>query len=167
MPKKIFLWHPLLLITLIFMLTGCAAKLAPNYDRALVEGLTTSNIAVMEFLAFVSGGTQKDTFDQRKYKYANLIGRFDALAIQARTRPVPKHTITDKMNDYLSNRGVPMLDDSDTPSASAMAKISETLVKMKNTDQKQGITTIEVQTFKNQVIIYLDQALTYESFLDR
>lgn len=167
MVKKLHSRQPLILMALIFMLTGCATKLAPNYDRALVEGLTKSNMAVMGFLALVSEGSQKDTFDQRKKQYANLIGRFDALEIQAKARPVPKQPIIDKMNDYLSKRGIPIPDDSDTPSASAIAKISETLVKMKDTDQKQGITTFEVQAFKNQITVYLDQALTYESFLDR
>jgi hypothetical protein len=48
-----------------------------------------------------------------------------------------------------------------------MGKISETLVKMRDTDKNQGVTATEVQVFKNQVAIYLDQALTYESFLER
>jgi hypothetical protein len=167
MPKRTLICCPLILIALVFMLTGCATTLAPQYDKALVDGLTKTNVEVMEFLASVSDGTQRDTFDQRKEKYAHLVGLFDALEIQAKARPAPSNKIIDKINDILSKRGVPMPEDSETPSATAMEKISGTLVKMRDTDQKQGVTSIEVQAFKNQISIYLDQALTYESFLER
>lgn len=167
MSRKALTWHPLILIALVFLLTGCATTLAPQYDKAVVDGLTTTNTEAMEFFASVSGGTQKDTFDERKERYANLIGRFDALEIQAKARPVPKNKITDKINDLLSKGGVSIPDDSEIPSATAMGAISATLVKMRDTDQKQGLTATEVWAFKSQVSIYLDQALTYESFLER
>ena len=167
MSRKALNWHTVILIAFVFMFTACATTLAPHYDKALLDGLTKTNTEVMEFFASVSASTQKDTFEQRKEKYANLIGCFDALEIQAKARPAPKNNITDKINDILSKRGVPTPDDSETPSATAMGNISKTLVKMRDTDQKQGITSTEVQAFKNQVSIYLDQALTYESFLER
>jgi hypothetical protein len=167
MPIKALAWYRLIVISLVFASAGCATTLAPHYDKALLEGLTTSNTEVMEFLAYVHGGTQKDTFDQRQAKYAHLVGRFNALAIQAKARPVPKNRMTDKVNAFLGERGVQSIDDSETPSATAMARISETLVKMRDTDRKQGVTAFEAQAFTNQVSIYLDQALTYESFLER
>lgn len=167
MLRKTLIWHPLILVALVFLSTGCATTLAPQYDKAVVEGMTTTSTEVMEFFASVSSGTQKDTFDERKQRYANLIGRFDALEIQAKARPVPKNKITDKINDLLSKRGVSIPEDSEIPSATAMGKISATLVEMRNIDQKQGLTATEVQAFKSQVTIYLDQALTYESFLER
>ncbi|MCP4351418.1 MAG: hypothetical protein GY795_38620 [Desulfobacterales bacterium] len=79
-------------------------------------------------------------------------------------KPKSKYYI---VNESLNKRGVQTPSDSETPSATAMGKISATLVKMMNTDKKQGVTATEVQAFKNQVTIYLDQALTYESFLER
>lgn len=167
MARRGLTWYLSVMMFLVFMLAGCVTTLAPNYDKALVDGLTTTNTEVMEFLAFVDDGTQKNTFDQRKQKYANLVGRFNALEIQAKARPVPQNKITEKINDFLNKRGVQPIDDSETPSATAMKKISETLVKMRDTDQKQGVTSTEVQGFKNQISIYLDQALTYESFLER
>ncbi len=167
MSRKPFICHPSTLIALIVMFIGCATTLAPQYDKALVDGLTRYNTSVMEFFASVSGGTQKDTFDQRNEKYNNLVGGFDALEIQARARPIPRNKITDRINDVLEKRNISILDESESPSAVAMGKISETLVKMRETDQKQGITATEALAFKNQVIIYLDQALTYENFLER
>lgn len=158
--------YPVIILT-FFIFSGCAATLAPQYDRDVVEGLNATNTNAMEFFAFVCKGTQKDSYEQREAKYAYLIGHFDALVIQAKARPVPRNKVTDKINDVLSKRGVPIPDDSETPSATAMGKISLTFAKMRDTDQKQGLTPTEVEAFKGQVSIFMDQALTYESFLER
>jgi hypothetical protein len=163
--KRFFIISVIILTFLYF--SGCAATLAPQYDKAVVEGLTATNTDAMEFFASACKGTIKESFDQRVAKYAYLIGHFDALEIQAKARPVPKNRVTDKINDVLSKRGVPIPDDSETPSATAMGKISVTFAKMRDTDQKQGLTPFEVEAFKRQVSIYMDQALTYESFLER
>jgi len=156
-----------IVVALIFILTGCATTLAPQYDKALFEGLTEANTDVMAFFASVSSGTQKEDLEVRSGPYAMMIGRFDALQIQAMARPVPSNKVTEKINEVLSKRGIPVGDDSEIPSATAMGKISSTLTKMRDTDKKQGVTAMEVQAFKNQVAIFLDQALTYESFLER
>ena len=156
-----------IIISIALIIGGCPALLAPNYDKALVDGLTSINTNTMEFFASVSGGTKNVDFSERKDKYSSLIGGFDALAIQAKARPVPKNKVTDKVNELLDKRGVAILNDDEAPSSTAITKISETLEKMKSTDQKQGVTAHEVLAFKNQVTIYMDQALTYESFLER
>ncbi len=167
MARRLLIWQRLILIALPLFLNGCPITLAPSYDKALVDGLTSTNTAVMQFFASVSGGTRKDTFSLRQEKYSNLIGRFDALEIQAKARPVPKNKATEKIDEMLRKRGVAIPDDDDAPSATAIAEISKTLAKMKDTDKKQGVTAHEVQAFKNQVSVFMDQALTYESFLQR
>ena len=167
MARKTLFWQSTALVFVVFILGGCATTLAPQYDKALADGLTSSNAVAMEFMASVAGGTQKTTFDQRKEKYANIIGRFDALAIQAGARPMPKNKVVDAISGLLSKKGIPAPDDTVAPSATAMTKISTTFAKMRDTDEKQGVTAIEVQAFKNQVTTYMDQALTYESFLQR
>ena len=157
----------LIFISFALVIGGCPAQLAPSYDKALVDGLTSTNTAIMEFFASASGGTRKTTFPERKEKYSTLIGSLDALAIQAKARPVPKNKVSEKVNEVLNKRGVEIIDEGEAPSATAMTKISETLVKMRDTDEKQVVTSFEVQAFKNQVTIYMDQAVTYESFLER
>ncbi len=150
-----------------FLVAGCATTLAPTYDKAISDGLTSANIALMELFATASGGTEKSTFPDREVTYNKLIGRLDALAIQARARPVPKSIVIEKINKVLSSRGVETLADNEAPSSEVLDKISATLTKMKETDSKQGITATEVAAFKGQVTIWLDQAITYESFLER
>lgn len=155
-------------IIVALLLVGCTAMLAPPYDKTLVDGLKKTNTEVMTFFAAVDGGTGKATFDQRKKAYASLIGQFDALAMQSLIRGLPKAQKTiKKVNESLNKRGVPNLDDSEAPSATALNKISERLTIMRDADQKQGLKKREVETFKREVSIYLDQALSYESFLKR
>lgn len=150
-------------------LFGCATQLAPPYDKALVDGLYTVNTETMILLATASGGTKPDTFSTREEKYNALIGQLDALAILAAARPVPKNKVTEAINQLLEKRGSETVveDDATPPSAHAIKKISETLSKMRDTDRKQGVTATEVQAFRGQAVIYFDQAITYENFLQR
>lgn len=154
-------------LLLVLLLVGCATQLAPNYDKAIVDGLTSTNVKLMEYYASVSSGTDKDTYSERVDTYSNLIGNLDALAMQVKARPMPDNKVIKKVNDYLEKKGVDILGDDVAPSATALEKVSATVVKMQKTDKKQGIKSLEVQAFKGQTVIYMDQALTYESFLKR
>ena len=147
--------------------TGCATTLAPNYDKAIVDGLVSVNQKMMVHFASTSSGTSNSDYGKREKTYNSIIGSIDALAIQTKARPIPKNKITEKVNEYLRSRGVDVLEGEDAPSATALEKISETITKMRDTDKKQGVTAFEVKAFKGQAVIYLDQAMTYESFLDR
>lgn len=157
------------MVAFVLALAGCATQLAPAYDRVVVEGLLEVNSQVMTILASVSAGTRAETFASREDRYNRLIGRVDALVIQAGARPAPRNRASEALNRALERRGLPPLGDADgdIPSATALKKISETLVKLRDTDRKQGVTAFEVQAFKGQASIYLDQALTYENFLER
>jgi hypothetical protein len=115
----------------------------------------------------MSSGTSGDTFPAREDKYNSLIGHLYALEIQTQARPVPKNVATEQINKLLGERGAGSLDTGVSPSAFAITKVKDSIVKMKDTDKKQGVTAYEVQAFKNQVVIYMDQALTYENFLKR
>lgn len=159
----------LLVLATFLSLTGCATQLAPPYDKNVADGLVTVSIETMTLLAATSQGTDKSTFSSRKDKYNMLIGKLDALALLAGARPMPKNKVTDAINTLLEKRGGKPIDNDDStlPSAHSIQKISETLTKMRDTDEKQGITALEAQAFKGQVVIYFDQAITYENFLQR
>lgn len=152
---------------MLLLVSACVTTLAPSYDQAIVDGLGSTSQKLMEFFASTSSGTSASSFDGRASTYNKLIGTLDALAIQARARPIPKNKVTEKVNEVLARRGIDVLDGGDAPSAVAMDKISETMTKMRDVDKKQGVTAFEVKAFKGQVAIYLDQAITYESYLER
>jgi hypothetical protein len=152
---------------LLLFLSACTTTLAPPYDQAIMDGLNDANANLMVFFASTTSGTSPQSFDEREERYNTLIGSLDALVIQSRARPMPKNDITEAVNAFLEKRGAPSLVGGEAPSASAIAKISETMTKMRDTDKKQGVTAFEVSAFRGQVVIYLDQALTYETFLKR
>nr|WP_315486702.1 hypothetical protein [uncultured Undibacterium sp.] len=168
MRRALRFWQNILLLQVLF-LVGCATQLAPAYDKNVVEGLNSSSIDAMTLFAAISSGTKAQNFATRADRYANLIGRLDALALAAGARPLPKNKVTDSINQFLEKRGTAVLSDDDAtpPSAHAIRQISVTLSKMRDTDQKQGITAYEVIAFKGQASIYFDQAITYENFLQR
>ncbi len=162
------LWQKIFLVQLLF-LVGCATQLAPAYDKNVADGLNASSVDAMTLFATMSSGTKAQDFATRADRYANLIGKLDALALAAGARPLPKNKVTDSINRFLEKRGASVLSDDDAtpPSAYAIRQISATLSKMRDTDQKQGVTAYEVIAFKGQASIYFDQAITYENFLQR
>lgn len=147
-------------------LSACKTTLAPAYDQAIVDKVTQSTDATLRFFASVSSGVEADGFPVRLPIYNELIGNFEALELQARARPVPDNVALDKINEILQTKGSGGVS-GDYPSAFAFGKIAETFQKMKETDAETGLRPLVVQAFKGQVLIFLDQALTYESFLKR
>ncbi|NUT76828.1 hypothetical protein HNO86_17445 [Pseudomonas sp. C1C7] len=146
-------------IVLVLAVEACTTQLAPLYDQALVEGLTSVNAKTMELMASAVGGTTKETFANRENQYNHVIGCLDALALQAAARPAP----TNSLATTSSTSGESQI----TTSSTALKEISKTVSRMREVDKKQGVTGVEVQAFKGQVLTYMDQALTYESALER
>lgn len=156
-----------LVFSILAFLTGCTAQLAPLYDKAIVDNITTSNKEIMTLFASVSNGTTSSSFQTRADNYNKAIGSIDALEIQTKARPIPKSDIVEAVNEWLSKRETDKITEDLAPSAIALKGISNTLTKMRDTDSKQGLTSFEVMAFKKQTSIYMDQAITYESFLQR
>ncbi|WKE67126.1 hypothetical protein PVT67_07790 [Gallaecimonas kandeliae] len=148
----------------LLLLSGCATQLAPLYDKALMDGLTAVNSSAMELLASAEGGTDKAGFGTREPGYNQLIGRFDALSLQSAARPVPSNDVLADVRKIAGDKTgqAPAI-----PSATALNKLARTFAMMRDTDKAQGLTPLEVKAFRGQVVIYLDQALTYEAALKR
>jgi hypothetical protein len=155
----------ILLIGLIISTVGCKTLLAPEYDKAIVEAVSSTSEKTMSFLAKVSEGTVNNNFSEREKEYNDLIGAYDALKIKAKARPIPNNIATKKINELLGTRGNAL--SGNYPSAFAFEEISKTVKKMKDTDKASGLKPTAVEAFKGQIEIFLDQALTYESFLKR
>ncbi|WP_250462829.1 hypothetical protein [Microbulbifer litoralis] len=154
------------LLLFSILLTGCV-QLAPGYDKELYSDLTEVNASLLGFFSSVSMGTTKQSFPEREDTYHNLIGRVEALAMQSETRPIPDAEILEKINDYLIASDREILFEDSPPSVASLEQISGTLQKMRETDEDRGLTPGAVKIFKNGVVISMDQALTYEAFLNR
>jgi hypothetical protein len=155
-----------------FLFAGCAVSLAPKFDQDIVDNLSASSTEIFQLIAEVTGGTTKSDYDKREAKYNHVIGKLEALALQINARPVPNNKIVNKIigkaNERLKQRGVStLISANDTaPSATAIKNVLANITKMKETDKLQGVTAFEVQAFKGNITLFLDQALTYERFLN-
>lgn len=158
--------YSFILMCLVLIFSSCKTLLAPEYDKAIVESIAFTSEKTMSFLEKVSEGTSKESFSERENEYNVLIGAYDALKIKAKARPIPSNVATKKINELLRAKGSNSIS-GDYPSAFAFEKISETLKKMKETDKARGIKPTAMQAFKGMIQIFLDQAITYESFLKR
>lgn len=164
--KTLRLQFSFLALFSIVLFSGCQTTLAPAYDQAIVDGVTENTELALRFFASMEDGTNADSFSLRENTYNQLIGAFEALKIHAKARPLPKNIAVEKINELLQARGNSPLS-GEYPSAFAFSQIAETFKKMKEIDAKQGIKPFALQAFKGQVEIFLDQAITYESFLKR
>ncbi|MBN0988625.1 hypothetical protein [Amphritea pacifica] len=154
-------------VLLILLLTGCAAQLAPKYDSALFKGVTQTNINIMELFAAVAEGTNSADCDKRAKTFNRIIGSVDALAIQASARPVPDSSVAEKVNAFLESKGVAAMNGGKAPSSYSLEHVSRVLTKMKQVDCGSGLKPGAVAAFKNDVVVSMDQVITYESFLER
>lgn len=160
-------------LSLTFLFSSCAVSLAPKFDQGIVDNLSATSTDIFQLLAGVSEGTNSSDFNQREEKYNNLIGKIEALELQIKARPLPKNKkiekIIEKANNRLSERKVgALITIGDTaPSATALEQIVKNLEQMKTTDKTNGLKPGAVAVFKGFIELYLDQALTYERFLNK
>jgi hypothetical protein len=155
-------------IALGFIASGCAVKLAPSYDRSIVEGLSTANEQTLILFASVSSGVPSTTFANRETTYNGLIGKFDALRIQAAARPMPRPLFTQIFAGGPSADTAPKeLDVLKAPTPGVLDTVLATLTEMRNTDRSSGLTSTRVMLFKNEFSISMEQALVYGKVLKR
>jgi len=155
-------------IVLALLASGCAVKLAPSYDRSIVEGLSSANEQTLILFASVSSGATSTTFASRETTYNGLIGKFDALRIQAAARPMPRPLFTQIFAGGPSADTAPKeLDVLKAPTPAVLDTVLATLTEMRNTDRTSGLTSTRVMLFKNEFSISMEQALVYEKALER
>lgn len=168
-------------VALLFFFASCAVSLSPRFDQTIVDNLSTSSVETLQLFAATSNGTTSADFNKREEKYNDLIGKLEALSLKIQARPMPNVKLLDKIvakanaslksRDSLRNNtsgmGSFISATKIAPSVTAINQIVKNLTKLRDTDKAQGVTKTEVTLFKNNVILYLDQALTYESFLNK
>ncbi len=133
-------------VLLLLFLGGCAIHLVPDYDQMLVNGLAAANEQTETLFATLSSGTSTP-FVQRQPAYDAVIGRFDAVRIEAMARPSPPG--------------------SQAPTPSILATIVAKMTRLRNEDRAGTLSPILVGLAKNSYELSLEQALTYERALQR
>lgn len=155
-------------LLIAFGIAGCGVRLAPDYDRTIVDGLAKINESAMTLFAAVSGGSSRAGFRQRERQYDELIGRIDALLLEAKVRPNPRTPPV--VGAILGARGGndPQAGELPTaPTPDVLEKMKSTFMTMRETDSKQNMPFRTVGLFKGEFEIAMRQALRYERALER
>lgn len=79
--KSLLVWA----LCIIAILGGCAVKLAPDYDKAIFDGLTQVNTDAMTLFASTSSGS----YSNRQAAYDSVIGQLNAVQVQIKSRGTP------------------------------------------------------------------------------
>ncbi|WP_055437570.1 hypothetical protein [Lacinutrix algicola] len=163
---KLKTYKSILIVFNFLLFASCKTYLAPTYNQVIVDKATEATTETYLFFATVTGGRDKDSYSRREDTYNTLISKFETLNLLAKARPIPSNKTTQRINNLLAERNS-LSSSNDYPSAFAFNRIVENLVKMKETDQSSGLNPIVIEAFKGEIEIFLDQAITYESFLKR
>lgn len=159
-----------LFVTLLLALSlgGCAIRLVPSYDPALVEGLDRLNMRTLSLFGALDGGASATEFSRYEDEYAELIGGFEALAMRAAARPVPQLA-----GQLAQLPGVAALcGGSDAvacvnSSPAALQEVVATLRQMRDVHRRRGLPEDLRHGFKAAYRISIEQALTVEMALKR
>jgi hypothetical protein len=147
-------------------LSGCAVKLAPDYDKTILEGLDRANQDAMRLFASASSGS----FSTREGAYVSVLGELDAVQVQVASRgtPTPPALLTklvttigdDEAKELVNQALIP-------PTAGSIASLRNIVVNAQQTDRGGKLSRARMEFFKEAFAIQMAQALAYEKALQR
>ena len=166
-------WHSIFGIALLIAglaLAGCGVRLAPNYDRDIIDGLARANEDALTLFASVANGAPPGTYSRRVDAYNALQGKLESVGAMVKARGTPQAPATGIA--LLGVVGVQnaqqqadqVMQPSTGPNIEAMIRIVNL---MRNDDSKNRLSALSVMTLKNNFSAEMNQALTYEKFLNR
>ena len=161
--------HVLLaVLACLLLMAACTVRLAPDFDRGILDGLIKANEQTLVLFAAVSSGVKSNTFRDRVATYNGLVGRFDAARVQVLSRPAPQPMISQLLGigPSLDPRSEE-IETFEAPTDKILETIVDTLKEMRDTDERRGLTPSVVKGFKRSYRTSIDQALTYEMALER
>ncbi len=149
--------------------TGCTVQFAPNFDKSILDELSSVNQAGAVFFASVERGVPKSSFSVREPAYTTLIGRMDALRILilARPAPAPLAGRFRLLSPLQTANGADANQSLQWPSADSLATLLVTMRQMRDADAAAGLSREIVIGFKRSFDTSMDQALTVERALQR
>lgn len=144
---------------------GCAVKLAPDYDKAIFDGLTKANQDAMVLFASAQSGP----YSKRAAAYDTTIGELAAVQVQikARATPTPPPLLTGfavAVGD--KSAGQQISDALEAPTAGDVV----TLIRIMNAakrDDENGRLKRRLDFHVEAFAIQMAQALAYEKALQR
>lgn len=173
------------LLAPMFFLFSCAAHLMPGYNEQIVEGLNELSQQSILLCIADSNGLSAKNYLSKEAMYNETIAKTKSLIIQCSSRPMPSNTFVKKLNKKLNadqaqaavsgnskknNEETTSAEidfNSELPSVTALKGILSTVEKIKEIHSKGDVSPLVLEGLENQLIIYLDQAITFEQYLKR
>jgi hypothetical protein len=149
---------------------GCAVRLAPAFDRAIIDGLNRTNEEAMIFFASVVNGGSAGTFPRRQNEYNSLQGKLETLVAMAKARgnpPPPAAGVA--VLGVFAGASAPQQADAlvEPPTMKNVEAMIRIVNDMRFDDSRGRLTAAQVAFQKNNFITQMNYALTYEKMLDR
>ncbi|HZP20477.1 MAG TPA: hypothetical protein VFB16_09735 [Bauldia sp.] len=158
----------IVVLLLSVSLAGCLTQLAPDYDKAIVDAVTSANEAGMKVLAAASAGTSAGTFSHRQADYDTAIGKLESLRLLVATRPTPpRHAAAIAALKKLP--GAAGIDPADfaAPTVFFVQHMADEITEMRDRDRRIGLRPEIVALYKSQFEFEMVNTLTYEKALQR
>jgi hypothetical protein len=151
------------------VLAACTVQLAPAYDQALAEGLDATNTQALTLFASLENGSPASEFGGYEQRYAELIGRFEALRQRALTRQVPplarRLSSLRIAQSFCNSENDPTACVNASPSS--LQEVLSLLRRMRDRHRSSGIEGDTVAVFRASYDVAIAQALTVENALRR
>jgi hypothetical protein len=157
------------LALLLLFAAACTLRLAPSRELSLRAELAALNVETQTLLASVDTGADADTYPLRAASYERVIGGLHALELQARARQPLGPARLARAEALLRAGGIasaPAVLDP-YPSARALRGAARSVQQMRELDRGGGLRGGVVAALANQTSVYLAQALTFETQLER
>jgi hypothetical protein len=149
------------------LLGGCAMKLAPDYDKAIFDGLTKANEDAMKLFASVPTAP----FSKREDGYNSVIGELNAVLVQIKARPMPTPPrFAVSFLSFFGDRNAPQQagDPLAPPTVGAVNTLIKIMTTARNDDLRGRLANRDALAFvKDAFATQMAQALVYEKALQR
>lgn len=151
----------------VFVLAACTIQLVPPYDQALVDGLDQANTQALALFAAVEKGSPAARFGDYEQRYAEVIGRFEALQERALRRPTPplagRLARLPALRPICGNDPATCLNTSPTVLATVLTQFRQ----MRDTHQSRGLAPDIVTNFRDGYNTAIANAMAVENALKR
>jgi hypothetical protein len=154
-------------VALVVALGGCTAHWGPDYDKSIYDGLNKVNEEALTLFASISEGTRREGFARREPAYNGLIGKIEALQVEVENRPAGRPSPISRFFGERKGDQPPPESGPVVPTQKILPLLRESFVDLRDTDRTKGLVPASVRGARSQFVIWINQALAYEKFLQR
>lgn len=152
----------------VLILSGCAARLAPDYDQSFYDQIVSVNQSVGILFSELEINGAKSGFSKASVSYAKVLGSLKSLHILSQSRPLPSNL--EKLSKIKSlseicGQGHELSDClNDTPDK--LEEIIAIVTAVRDRHQLHGVSQSLLSGYQNAYTGLMQQILVYEGYLE-